>query len=773
MMRRPVIVGSVLVMMTLLGGCMNLFNSDRDSGSSGSAAIPQYFWGAWVRMDGTNEEWYISDRRITVDGQPQSVRGESESSLQVSGERMERRTENMASVTPSSGLPYYLFRKSGANSEVIGGVRGDGILSASGFSASNVGGIAGINAVLRNVANQQNTIQVATDSDGTLRFNEVILGDEYVFEVPRQSGVGQAVAVTVVPEFDGESVGFVTLTDAPQNFSVDAVLSDGDQWGYRYAETNYEITIRITNIGSDDMLSAEYEVIPPDGLSLSGEPLAQILGTVRGNGGVKELNYTLRAASFTEDYRDFRIPVRVISYSSNREWRDEISLRFNRGTMSIQVRSDETENGAEVQGVVISPDRRSFPFRTTNRFGSITVPARDTGYVLALSGADYTSETRYALRINGRPITDGRDLRTTGINEPNNDETQATRVGTSFDIVGYLGVSDLDFYEIYNRQISLPATVDWELYAPDNGVTLGTRTPFLSWSAVAGAHEYEVEVGSSIQTAVTTEITWPQDLADGNYSWRVRARDLTGGVSEWSGEQSFTVNWGAITGRTPFDRGYTDTGFPTFVWDSVGGGAQYQVQIGEDSTSMESSSPIEVAVPEFTPASAIPEGESRFWRVRAVSPGGVSGSWSDTWQITHQIFAVGDTGPAGGIVFFDKGSYSDGWRYKSAAPEDQSTGATWSEAFEIAEVHDGGGYSDWMLPSSAELFEMDQYRATIPGFPDPPGRFWWSSTSWSETRAYTAGIPEANYIVPISEVPLYTNLPLKTTRFRVRLIRYF
>jgi hypothetical protein len=110
---------------------------------------------------------------------------------------------------------------------------------------------------------------------------------------------------------------------------------------------------------------------------------------------------------------------------------------------------------------------------------------------------------------------------------------------------------------------------------------------------------------------------------------------------------------------------------------------------------------------------------------------------------TERIYRIGDIGPAGGIIFYDKGNSSGGWRYLEAAPSetdrvDRATFAATSSYGEITDRAFGAGlrntriyleklrinnitgntapqicdtlainsYNDWYLPSLDELLRM-------------------------------------------------------------------
>ena len=156
-------------------------------------------------------------------------------------------------------------------------------------------------------------------------------------------------------------------------------------------------------------------------------------------------------------------------------------------------------------------------------------------------------------------------------------------------------------------------------------------------------------------------------------------------------------------------------------------------------------------------------------------------------------YTIGDTGPAGGLIFYDKGISSDGWRYLEAAPSDQSTGATWGcagiltgadgtavgtgeqntldietgcttagTATDICANLSLGGYSDWFLPSKDELNLMytNLKVAGIGGF---AGNYYWSSSESNAPNAWSQDFNNGNQY----------NYYNKNNTYRVRAVRAF
>jgi hypothetical protein len=90
------------------------------------------------------------------------------------------------------------------------------------------------------------------------------------------------------------------------------------------------------------------------------------------------------------------------------------------------------------------------------------------------------------------------------------------------------------------------------LSAPANGASLTDTTPTFTWSAVANANEYDIEVDNNAdfsspviaQTRTATSFTPGAALAAGTYHWRVGANNTAGGCSQlgpWSAIRTFTI----------------------------------------------------------------------------------------------------------------------------------------------------------------------------------------------------------------------------------------
>jgi hypothetical protein len=171
---------------------------------------------------------------------------------------------------------------------------------------------------------------------------------------------------------------------------------------------------------------------------------------------------------------------------------------------------------------------------------------------------------------------------------------------------------------------------------------------------------------------------------------------------------------------------------------------------------------------------------------------------------TADTYAVGDTGPANGIVFYDKGEYTDGWRYLEVTPNDmpsvqwgcQGSVANTTASDEgminssrIANYHQTSGFydnpsacnsqndgtvaaksalswqytgiDDWYLPSEQEL-QLIYTNLTAAGLGNLSGNYW-SSTEESATKARTVNFSDGS-----SSGQLKTDNTTKT-----RAIRYF
>lgn len=136
----------------------------------------------------------------------------------------------------------------------------------------------------------------------------------------------------------------------------------------------------------------------------------------------------------------------------------------------------------------------------------------------------------------------------------------------------------------------------------------------------------------------------------------------------------------------------------------------------------------------------------------------------------RQTFQIGDIGPAGGVVYYDKGSYSDGWRFLEAARSDLSKPHAWGPNEYVGAtgtaIGDGepntqvivealgsaapaalqcmqleiGGHDDWFLPSRDEVVEMYNQRFRIGRFRVPSSGF--CATPYSTSSEWKSEIEE-------------------------------
>ncbi len=148
---------------------------------------------------------------------------------------------------------------------------------------------------------------------------------------------------------------------------------------------------------------------------------------------------------------------------------------------------------------------------------------------------------------------------------------------------------------------------------------------------------------------------------------------------------------------------------------------------------------------------------------------------ASTGNPSERVYNVGDVGPGGGLVFYDKGEFSDGWRYLEAAPASTETLVAWGyEGLDVeTDAALGSGAANtgkllaqgtfaaetaasycnsltvkkvggWYLPSKDELGLMFSSLArTQKDVFQGEGFAYWSSSGFDAQRAWAQGFSNA------------------------------
>jgi hypothetical protein len=166
-------------------------------------------------------------------------------------------------------------------------------------------------------------------------------------------------------------------------------------------------------------------------------------------------------------------------------------------------------------------------------------------------------------------------------------------------------------------------------------------------------------------------------------------------------------------------------------------------------------------------------------------------------EISFTTLSVGQAGPGGGIVFFDKGNSTGGWQYLETATNNQSAGIEWgcstsgtqskvgSGEFNTALIIAGcnttvnfaaklcdnlslGGQTDWFLPSIDELNLMYK-NIHLNNQGNFTNVYYWSSSENVSIDVYTLNFTSGS----VMSMPTFSGPGPTPTALPVRAIRAF
>ena len=232
----------------------------------------------------------------------------------------------------------------------------------------------------------------------------------------------------------------------------------------------------------------------------------------------------------------------------------------------------------------------------------------------------------------------------------------STVTGTSYTNTSYIEDGNTYYYKVRALKSDgtagawssiVSVTYKQTLSAPSvTGGNDAQGRPTLTWNAVSGAAKYEVYRARSkdgdyikYSTVTGTSYTNTSYIENGNtYYYKVRALDANGAAGAWSSIVSVTYKQ---TLPAPTVTGGNDSqGRPTLTWNAVTGAAKYEVYRAR-SRSGEYIKYSTVTGTSYTNTSYIEDGNTYYYKVRALKSDGTAGAWSSIVSVTYRAASTG------------------------------------------------------------------------------------------------------------------------------------
>ena len=236
----------------------------------------------------------------------------------------------------------------------------------------------------------------------------------------------------------------------------------------------------------------------------------------------------------------------------------------------------------------------------------------------------------------------------------------STVTGTSYTNTSYIENGNTYYYKVRALDTNGTAgawssivSVTYKQTLPAPAVTGGNDAqgrPTLTWKAVTGAAKYEVYRARSLNgdyikysTVTGTSYTNTSYIENGNtYYYKVRALKSDGTAGAWSSIVSVTYR-AASTGTlsAPTVTGGNDSqGRPTLKWNAVTGAAKYEVYRAR-SMNGDYIKYSTVTGTSYTNISYIENGNTYYYKVRALDANGTAGAWSSIVSVTYRAASTG------------------------------------------------------------------------------------------------------------------------------------